>query len=144
MLKGATEPASAEEIAGITATARAFAACLSLNDGSIALGLYTDDLLAEYPISSDALTYLNPALPDGKLVAVVNILMPRTFTDGRVGAIILLDDPRAPSPVEPEFMVFVEQDGRWLIDDLPTNAQPNPDEALIPDAEAAEIAPPGA
>jgi hypothetical protein len=65
---------------------------------------------------------------------VVNIISPRTFTEGRVGAIGLLDDPRAPSPIEPEFMVFV--DDRWLIDDLPAFAPPNPDEALIPAAEA--------
>ena len=68
----------------------------------------------------------------------MNIITPRTFTDGRVGAIVLLDDPRAPSPIEPEFMVFVEHDGRWLIDDLPAYAPPNPDDALIPAAEAAE------
>ena len=137
VLKGSTVPASAEEIAGITATAREFAACLSLNDGGKGLGLYTDNMIAELPITSDAIAYENPPLPDGKLVAVVNIITPRTFTDGRVGAIVLLDDPRAPSPVEPQFMVFVEQDGRWLIDDLPEYAAPAEDEALIPATEAA-------
>ena len=56
VLKGATEPASAEEIAGITATAREFAACLSRNDGDLMLGLYSDALLAGNPVTSDAVT----------------------------------------------------------------------------------------
>ena len=58
VLKGSTVPASAEEIAGITATAREYAACMSRKDGGRALGLYTDDLITELSITSDGMTYL--------------------------------------------------------------------------------------
>lgn len=137
VLKGATEPASTEQIAGITSTARELVACLSLGDWGRLFALYSAAMFGEHLVTSEDITESNPPLPDGERVALRGIISPRAFADGRVGAIVLLDDPRAPSPIEAEFMVFVKQDGQWLIDDVPAYAPPAPDEALIPAAEAA-------
>ncbi|GIW03706.1 MAG: hypothetical protein KatS3mg059_0326 [Thermomicrobiales bacterium] len=43
----------------------------------------------------------------------------RQFDDGRAGAVILTDDPRIPSPVEPSFFFFAKAGDRWLVDEYP-------------------------
>jgi len=43
----------------------------------------------------------------------------RPFSDGRVGAVLVVDDPAAPSPAEPIFAVFVHDGTRWILDATP-------------------------
>lgn len=118
-LRGPSEPAPADAVAGVEATASEFAACLGAGDDARLFGLYSDDLMAGIGVTSDQLDDQIFPLPDGQRTALLAVIEPRIFADGRVGAIVVIADPRVYSPAVPEFLVFVEQDGRWLIDDLP-------------------------
>jgi len=42
----------------------------------------------------------------------------RVLEDGRVGALIDIGRPEAPTEAEVDFIIFVDEDGRYLIDDL--------------------------
>jgi hypothetical protein len=107
--------------AGIEATARELVACVNAGDILRVLALYTDRLLTSGSLTAGDIDPEAPPapLPPEDRVALLGVVYVRQFDDGRVGAVILTDDPRIPSPVEPSFFFFAKAGGRWLIDEYP-------------------------
>lgn len=112
-----SDPPVVEEI---TATARELIACLNAGDPRRAYALYSDqfvrrgaDLLPEDVDGPPA------PLPDSERVALLEVSYVRPFEDGRVGAVLVIDDPQAPAPAESFFAIFAWNGGHWVLDDLP-------------------------
>ena len=120
------EPAEPETVDGVTATVRELYACLNAGDELRAAALFTDAyferLFSQFGrLPPEELAgFAAPPRPAPerlwtRLVAVRDV---RLLSDGRIGAVVVTDDPVGP-PTEPEarFFVFVEADGRFLIDE---------------------------
>jgi len=60
------------------------------------------------------------AEPPAERVTLLDVVYVREYPDGRVGAVVVIDDPLAPSPAEPYFFVFIREGDRWLFDEWPT------------------------
>ncbi|MEA2597472.1 MAG: hypothetical protein QOF01_3941 [Thermomicrobiales bacterium] len=103
---------------GIVATARELIACINAGDFNRQIALYTDALLLSGGLDPDDLDDPVDPLPSERLVMLLDVTYAREFPDGRVGAIVILDDPIAESPAEPLFLVFQFASDRWLIDDF--------------------------
>jgi hypothetical protein len=105
------EPADAEAIAGITETLERLAACgRPVRERQIA-AFYSDDYFRR-PATRAGIRYngYGPAEPpEGSLLPLEDV---RLLPDGRVG---VLDRYGAENGT---FLVFVERDGRWLIDEV--------------------------
>ena len=96
-------------------------ACLNAGEPLRAYGLYTDNYLRailahETPETLRSLATPSPADRD-EWTTVLAIRDIRLLDDGRVYATVILDP--ALIPVEKTFGFFlIEQDGRWLVDDV--------------------------
>lgn len=102
-------------------TAAEIVACM--NDGDVlrTYALYSEDVIAAGVSLSEAEIEASPeALPQDERIVLLDVTYPVALADGRVGVVLLLDDPRVASPVEPVFAVFREIGGQWLVDELPT------------------------
>ena len=135
----AGEPADPETVEAVTATVRQILACLNAGDTRRAASLFTDDYFARLFAQSGRLPPEQLAAIAGTPVAapglartlLLAVRAVRVLADDRVGAIVVTDDPVAP-PAGPQaaFVVFAEQDGRWLVDepirDLGSVATPTP------------------
>lgn len=114
------EPADAETIAGIVATVRQFVACVNAGDELRGYALYTDDFVRTSVLPDPSLEQPAAAEPPDERVTLLDVAYVREFPDGRVGAVVVIDDPLAPSPAEPYFFVFIRAGDRWLFDEWPT------------------------
>jgi len=104
------EPAPAEAVAGIEATILEVAACADAPERQEAL--YSDDYFRQSTTRDEDGSIAFPPLPRKVSEArTVEIRDARLLPNGRVGAIV-----EGPT-FNPTFVVFVEQDGRWLIDE---------------------------
>lgn len=119
------EPADAATAAGVAATVRELYACQNLGENGRTFPFFTDDALrgfdpppdlgpADVPALLAGLPEPVPAAERVRLLAVADV---SAMADGRVGAIVVIDDP----PVPPEgaqtaLWLFVEEGDRWLID----------------------------
>jgi hypothetical protein len=122
------EPADSETVSAIEATMHELLACTNAGDLRAVFALYTDEYFQEVfptfgPLPQEDLDFL--ATPPVESVdvelmqALLEIRDVRVLSDGRVGAIVVTEDPRtAPEGEETRFVIFEEQDGRWLIDDI--------------------------
>jgi hypothetical protein len=115
-----SEPADAATIAGITATAYHYLACVNAGDMLRGYALYTDEFVRTGIFIDPAMERPPVAVPPDQRVTLLDVVYVRVYPDGRVGAVIVIDDPLAPSPAEPYFFVFREVDGVWLFDEWPT------------------------
>ncbi len=118
------EPADAETVAGVTATAHELFACYNANAYLQVFGLFTDEYLtrsfAEEGVNEEALGFFSmPAEarpPEAReSVAVRDV---QVLADGRVGAFLVVRNPEAGDALVMDYTIFVEQDGRYLIDDV--------------------------
>jgi hypothetical protein len=121
------EPADAETIDAVTLTVREVFACFNAGDFARALSLFSDNLVASFgpePGESmeDVRGFLEaepePAPEDQRivLIAVTDVVV---MEDGRVGAIVVSNDPTVePEGMETALVIFVEEDGRWLVDEV--------------------------
>lgn len=116
----------------IVATARELVACSNAGDILRRLALYSDDRLHfAYP---DGPTRALEAIAKNPLplalterVALISVDDVRTLPDGRVSAEVTVDNPgnhthdptavATPSPRETAKLIFVQQNGRWLVDE---------------------------
>ncbi len=114
-------PASAEVVAGIEATAREMVACVNAGDVLRMMALYSDHLLQSGSLTTGDVDLEAPPapLPPRDRMALLGVVYVRQFDDGRAGAVMLTDDPRIPSPVEPSFFFFAKVGDRWLVDEYP-------------------------
>jgi len=120
------EPADEATMAGITATAQEWVACVNSGQYLKLLALFSDEwLYLEYsdpPLTKEQIADLSatpqvvPKKLYGSLRAVRDV---RVLPDGRVAALVETDFPEEPPEgVEVDFLVFVHRDDRWFIDDL--------------------------
>lgn len=126
-----SEPADAATIAGITQTARELVACSNAGDTMRRLALYSDRRIRmSYPEGpTPALERMSREampVPEFEKVALLKLDEVMRMPDGRVSALVAIDNPLlhthelATPGVNPQEdvarLVFVEQNGRWLID----------------------------
>ncbi|MGH2560859.1 MAG: hypothetical protein ACRDJH_17480 [Thermomicrobiales bacterium] len=115
------EPAGPDALFGINQTMRELVACVNAGDTQRALALLTDDASRETVVALFGVAIVSGPIPDAtptplpadEQLPFFSIRDPRVLEDGRVGAIVS-DDTR---PDYAFFIVFVEEDGRWLIDE---------------------------
>jgi mono/diheme cytochrome c family protein len=121
------EPASEDEMAGITATVREFYACYNAGDYERQLALYSDRMVRPQFAALDAagwqatLDYVaSPpaAVAVGERQWVDAISDVRRLPDGRVGAYVAAVDPvNHPHQID-AVLIFARVDGRWVIDEV--------------------------
>jgi hypothetical protein len=126
------EAADAATVAEITTTAREMVACSNAGDILRRLALYSDDRLRyAYPdgptkaLKAIAAQPLPLALPDR--VALLGVEDVSVLPDGRVSARVKVDNPAmhshdpnvaaAAAQQEAARLIFVKDDGRWLVDE---------------------------
>jgi hypothetical protein len=115
------EPATAE---AVTATVRELVACFNAGELLRAYSLYTDHYLHRLLSRQDPTTLAAydslatpmPSTPKER-AKILDIHGVRLLADGRVGAIVTIKYAVVPVP-KTFFVVFVEEGGRWLIDDI--------------------------
>jgi hypothetical protein len=120
----AGDSADLETVAAINTTVQAWATCYNAGDVLGTLGLLSDDLVrrqgpqagATRGETSAALAALS--LPPAEPLIVSEAGDARVLNDGRVAAIFVFGDPQLPAATV--FIVFVDVDGRWLLDDIQT------------------------
>ena len=114
--------ADAETVAGVTATAHELFACYNANAYLQVFGLFTDEYLArsfaEEGMTEEALGYFSmPAdvrPPEER--ESVGVQEVQVLADGRVGAFLEVRNPEAGDATFMDYTIFVEQDGRYVID----------------------------
>ena len=114
-----SHPADPETVAGIVATVRQFVACVNAGDELRGYALYTDEFVRTAVFVDASLD--QPAVPEPpeRRVTLLDVVYVREYSDDRVGAVVVIDDPLAPSPAEPYFFVFAKVGDRWLFDEWP-------------------------
>ena len=118
------EAADTETVAGVTATVREILACFNAGAFPRALGLFSDNALRRFgqedPLSEEELRGILAATPEAvpaeqrsTLLALTDVM---ALEDGRVGALLVTTD--AFVGTDTVYLVFVQEDGRWLVDDI--------------------------
>ena len=93
-------------------------ACLNAGEPLRSYALYTDDYLRQILPGADLVALSTPVpLDPEERTTILDIPDVRELPDGRVAATVLLDP--ALIPVDKIFVfILIEQDGKWLIDDV--------------------------
>ncbi len=126
-------PAEALVVAGVTETIRQFVACSNAQDPLRRLALFSDASIrpsfAKGPSDAFVRLVATPPVsrPQSAWVALAGVADVRVLPDGRVSAAVTLDDPGAHShapgapaaagTLQTATFVFVQEGGRWLIDE---------------------------
>ncbi len=118
------EPASDEVVAEVNATLRGFADCMG-GDPALLYGFFTDnffirtaDTMAERGMAPNAEVAVTRFLPPFSPFADLSVAEARALPDGRVAGFFY-------GGMNPIFVVFAEQDGAWLIDEMGAVASPD-------------------
>lgn len=118
------EPANDAQIAGVTATVNEVNACANANAFLRMFALYSDGYLARSipaeDLNPDALVYLAtpiaPQEPNVRFSYDVRDIV--VLDDGRIGALVTTFSPYGGGSYSTAWMAFIEQDGRYLVDDI--------------------------
>jgi hypothetical protein len=115
------DPAPASDVVGVTNTVEQFIACANAGKSAEASALFTDDYWRRRDAVGAPVSGLNPRTFVGlagqdrsgplKMPAIENAVI---FPDGRVGAEL---QPELGYGHSYEFFIFVQDNGRWLIDE---------------------------
>jgi copper transport protein len=126
------EPASPEEVAGITSTVEEMVACSNAGDILRRLAVYSDNRIHfAYPDGPNPALEAMAANPmpvqPFERVAITAIENVTTLPDGRVSARVIVDNPAAHShdpnvsqaamQQEAARLIFVQEDGAWRVDE---------------------------
>jgi len=120
----AGEPADPATVAGVTATATALFACYNANDYLRVFALFTDEYLArsfvDEGMTEEALGFFGmpPEARPADAWESIAVRDVRVLVDGRVGAFLVGHNPEGDGVDFVDYTVFVERDGRYLIDDV--------------------------
>jgi hypothetical protein len=110
-------------VEGITATVEESIACTNSGEIRRVLSLFSDNRVRAFfvgrgaPAPSEIESILSQPptpVPEDRRLTLMSIQDVRLLPDGRAGAII---ETRSDDTVFLDFVFFVEEDGRWLIDD---------------------------
>ena len=120
------DPADEATIAAVTKTMRQVLACENAGNTLGSFALLSDSFVresqAEEPFTKDdaALLAASPeALPADVRATLYAVHDVRVLAGGRIGALVETDFPdQPPDGIEVDFLFFIEQDGRYLIDDV--------------------------
>jgi hypothetical protein len=117
------EPADPATAADVTATVRQLFACTNAGDFLRVYALFTDDFLRAFlagtPLTADVQAYFAATpvpLPTDQQRIIVRFGEAERLADGRVGLVVVLDEPDDPRTEEPDYVILVETGGRWLIE----------------------------
>ena len=118
------EPADAQTVAAVSATVTELYSCFTANDYLRAFSLFTDKAVARGFMEDaytqetlDAFSTPTEPLPRDEWVSpTVEDITVRD--DGRVGAIVVEHDTDATNDDFQIYLIFAEQDGRYLIDEF--------------------------
>lgn len=116
------KPIDAETAEAIAATLEEMAACLTAGQMLRFYALHSDDWLRRFASQVEGITTLTTStvpLDDGDRAVYLGPWRVQRLPDGRVMAATLLrvgNDLR-PDPSRVRVLVFVERDGRWLVDE---------------------------
>jgi ketosteroid isomerase-like protein len=142
------DPADAETIDAVTATVREVFACFNAGDFARALSLFSDNLVTSFgpePGTSmeDAASFLQEAAtpaPEDQRISLISVTNVVVMDDGRVGAIVVSNDPTVePEGAETVLVIFVEEEGGWLVDEVIEEAvgtAPDQDSNLVATPES--------
>ena len=137
------EPADADTVAAIEETVLAVFGCFAAGDFLRATAYFTDDLAANYgpepgTPEDDARAFLEadpePEGNEGRILAITDVM---ALGDGRVGAFVV--EETGGDPPFSSYVLFVEEDGAWLVDELIEFSAP-PEEGEGADATPAAAA----
>jgi hypothetical protein len=115
-----------ETVAAITATVREALACFNAGAYLQAFALYSDGYFVRLfaavgPYDQSVLDFLAAApVPraEEERLALLGVRETRRLAAGRVGAVVEVADPTTPGVEGRSFVIFVQANGRWLIDDV--------------------------
>jgi hypothetical protein len=127
----AGEPADSAAVTAITATIVEAYACFNAGDYLRAFALYSDGALLRFteqgPFTEDIAAFFlatPETFPEEFRSSVLAVREARVLSDGRVGALVDTDDPTSPPEgTDVDFVIFVEQGGRYLIDEEITDLE---------------------
>ena len=119
------EPADEETVAAVTATLREALACLNTGNFLTAFAFFSEDFqrrdLEEFPITEADVAFFEAtpqALPAEWHASLLAVREARVLEDGRVGALVETIFPDEAPGAQVDFIIFVEEDGRWLLDEI--------------------------
>lgn len=127
----AGEPADAETIARVEAAVCEFYACHNSGNARAVLALVTDDALRRFPLGFTGFLLLDQNLegasrPSGRW-GYAQILDVQRLADGRIGVLVQTVRPVAEAcGLRDDYVIFREEQGRLLIDDLTLGAGGQP------------------
>jgi len=118
------DPATAT---AIVATVEQIVACFNAGDFARLSALFTDDYwrrevdaLAEKADEFAGAVAAPPApVAPGSRERLIEVRQIEILADGRVGALVVFSNPKDTAP-DPDFLYFVQTEGRWLVDEVVT------------------------
>ncbi|MGH2557610.1 MAG: hypothetical protein ACRDJH_00990 [Thermomicrobiales bacterium] len=135
------EPADQETVAAVTAIAIELTGCVNAGDFPRLFALYTDDYFRRGiedlgPLTAEDVAFFAAppqAKPEQNRAAILAVLDVRVLAEGRVAGLFDTYDPLEAPPGPARFYwEFVEQDGRWLIDEQVTLGRIDPAQVGTP------------
>jgi hypothetical protein len=142
------EAADPATVGAVAATMEEMAACLTAGQMLRFYALHSDDWLRRFAMQVEGITTFTTStvpLDDGERAVYLGPWRVQRLADGRVMAATLLrvGDELRPDPSRVRVLVFVERDGRWLVDETIREVEVSGCEAPV---EAAVVvgSPPGA
>jgi hypothetical protein len=116
------KPSDPATTSAITAVLAEMGACLTAGDMLRFYALHSDDWLRQFAAEIEGvltITTSTPPLADGHRAVYLGPWHVEVLSDGRVLAAVLLrvGDEHRPDPKRTRVLLFVHQDGRWLVDE---------------------------
>jgi hypothetical protein len=127
-------PAAPVTVSTIKATYREAISCLNAGQFTRAVALYSDDYARRLILNAAGTTNVNPQviaailatpapLPVMQWTTIRAMGDIQQLSDGRVSAVIVTQKMQSATGPEPRIVIFTQQRGRWVIDDVITPSE---------------------